>query len=202
MYREAQDNICAFFECEGYLFGNEYTPCEIALLSKKDARVYSVKHDLNMVGRSADIARDVQRHGIPFDWKEGLALDEICDLINKFYDMVKDNKHFVIGVSTAAASDILHNLGIPYVVFPDKVNDRKPCFLHKLKNSDRSCALASVLGMMDWFIQQEEDEKLFQTPYDTCDYFSWPENRKRNFKTVEKVACRFCNKRHFDKTPE
>lgn len=198
MLYEACQFICGFFDCEGYLYGHEYRPCEIALLSDKGACVYIVNHGLSMRKNSYQLARDISRHGIPFDNKDGIAMEEVCDLINDFYDTSKTPKRFVIAAGSAAASDVLHNLGIPYVTLLEKKGNYSPCPLHKLRNTERSCALSSVMGMMQWRLNQEDDDKLYQIPYDTCDFYAQPENRGRNFKTVEKIECQFCHKRHYE----
>ena len=195
------EHVCGYFACEGYHLDTTFFPREIAFLTASTINVYGVNVGIKTKDLSyrmtSTVIKDVESHGIPLETNEGISLDKICTLINKFYDANRDDDRFLIACSTEDTAVMLKNLGIPtYEIVVRGVETRKPCSLHKLKNSDSKCALVTVLDIEQWKRQEEEDNIWFAKPYDTCDPYFNPESRRRQPSYLSIFNCAYCNNKH------
>lgn len=158
------DDICGYFDTQGFRIHKVYYPKEIACLSVSEIMCLKVSiasdvPDYPLPSLEIDYLTK-NHHGLEFNTSDDLQLTrkEFGDLLKEFYDIVKSPERQVIAVKSREAEEIMMEFNIPTLNILSfggthkaiRDIDRLPCPHHVIQKPFIKCCLNNVIMMKKW----------------------------------------------------
>lgn len=158
------DDICGFFDTQGFRMNKVYHPKEIACLSDSEIICLKVSVDVDEPDYPfplADVTYLTQNHhGLELNSPDDLHIsrEAFGSILKEFHDVVKSPNKNIIAVKSREAEEILNEFNIPTINILSigcthkaiKDIDRLPCSHHIIQAPFIKCSLNTVLMMKKW----------------------------------------------------